>query len=69
MVGEQVQEMQLAHWLPRTELSGLAKVIPSWMSLWFSIFPTVETLGAQVVAGILVFGSYVCAQSIRTSVA
>ncbi len=68
MVGEQVQEMQLAHWLPRTEVSGLAKVIPSWMSLWFSIFPTVETLAAQVVAGILVFGSYASAQSIRTSV-
>jgi high-affinity iron transporter len=36
MVGEQAQEMQLAHWLPITEISILAKVIPTWMGLWFS---------------------------------
>jgi len=62
MVGEQVQEMQLAHWLPRTELPGLANVIPPWMGLWFSVFPTVETLAAQAVAGILVLGSYFVAR-------
>jgi high-affinity iron transporter len=62
MVGEQAQEMQLAHWLPKTDLPGLAKIIPSWMGLWFSIFPTVETLAAQAVAGILVLGSYFVAR-------
>jgi high-affinity iron transporter len=62
MVGEQAQEMQLAHWLPTTMIPGLAKRIPAWMGLWFSIFPTIETLAAQAVAAILVLGSYVIAR-------
>jgi high-affinity iron transporter len=61
MVGEQAQEMQLAHWLPTTEIPRLAGVIPAWMGLWFSIFPTVETLAAQAIAAILVVGSYFAA--------
>ncbi len=62
MVGEQAQEMQLAHWLPTTNLPQLANVIPAWMGLWFSIFPTVETLAAQAAAGLLVLGSYFAAR-------
>jgi high-affinity iron transporter len=58
MVGEQAQEMQLAHWLPTTVIPGLQALIPSWMSIWFAVFPTVETLGAQLVAALLVLGSY-----------
>ena len=65
MVGEQAQEMQLAHWLPTTALPRLANVIPAWMGLWFSIFPTVETLAAQAVAGLLVLGSYFAASAYR----
>jgi high-affinity iron transporter len=69
MVGEQAQEMQLAHWLPKTDLPRLAHVTPSWMGLWFSIFPTVETLAAQAAAGLLVLGSYFAARfrSLRTA--
>lgn len=62
MVGEEAQEMQLARWLPTTEIPSLVHVIPSWMGLWFSVFPTVETLSAQALAGLLVFGSYLTAQ-------
>ena len=62
MVGEEVQEMQLAQWLPTTEIPLLVHVIPSWMGLWFSVFPTAETLTAQVLASLLVFGSYITAQ-------
>jgi hypothetical protein len=62
MVGEEAQEMQLARWLPTTEIPSLVHVIPSWMGLWFSVFPTVETLSAQALAGLLVFGSYITAQ-------
>ncbi len=62
MVGEQAQEMQLAHWLPTTPIPWLANVIPGWMGLWFSIFPTVETLAAQAIAGVAVIGSYFMAQ-------
>ena len=58
MVGEQAQEMQLAHWLPTTTIPALAHVIPSWMGLWLAVFPTVETLTAQLVAAVLVLGSY-----------
>jgi high-affinity iron transporter len=58
MVGEQAQEMQLAHWLPVTRLQSLGAVIPGWMGLWFAVFPTVETLSAQAIAAVLVLGSY-----------
>jgi high-affinity iron transporter len=58
MVGEQAQEMQLAHWIPTTPISSLKNAIPAWMGLWFSIFPTVETLAAQLFAAVLVIGSY-----------
>lgn len=62
MVGEQTQEMQLAHWLPRTQVPWLVNKIPAWMGLWFSIFPTVETLAGQAIALALVLGSYFLAQ-------
>jgi high-affinity iron transporter len=58
MVGEQAQEMQLAHWIPTTPVKGLVDVIPAWAGLWFSVFPTVETLTAQLLAAALVIGSY-----------
>jgi len=62
MVGEQAQEMQLTHWIPTTQISGLANVIPPWMGMWFAIFPTVETLVAQLIAAVLVIGSYYAAR-------
>jgi high-affinity iron transporter len=62
MVGEQVQEMQLARWLPTTPVAHLQPVIPEWMGLWFAVFPTVETLSAQVLAAALVVGSYFLAR-------
>lgn len=62
MVGEETQEMQLAGWLPTTRLWHLSEIIPDWVGLWFSIFPTVETLVSQIVAGVLVFGSYFTAR-------
>jgi high-affinity iron transporter len=33
-------------------------VIPAWAGLWFSVFPTVQTLAAQAIAGAIVIGSY-----------
>lgn len=62
MVGEQAQEMQLAHWISTTPIPWLASLIPSWMGLWFAIFPTVETLAAQAIAAVLVVGSYAWVQ-------
>src|SRR5437773_12369288 len=62
MVGEQAQEMQLAHWISTTEISSLRSYVPPWMGLWFAVFPTVETLIAQLIAAILVVGSYYAAR-------
>src|SRR5207237_2472638 len=58
MVGEQAQEMQLAHWISTTEISSVKKYMPPWMGLWLAVFPTVETIIAQLIAGALVVGSY-----------
>jgi high-affinity iron transporter len=62
MVGEQAQEMQLAHWISRTEIPWLINVIPAWAGMWFAVFPTSETLIAQGIAAILVVGSYYAAR-------
>jgi high-affinity iron transporter len=58
MVGEQAFEMQQANWIATTEISWLKPYLPDWAGVWFSLFPTVETLLAQLVAAILVIGSY-----------
>src|SRR5213592_1897725 len=62
MVGEQAQEMQLAHWISTTPIDSLKPYIPPWMGMWFAIFPTVETLVAQLIAAVLVIGSYYAAR-------
>jgi high-affinity iron transporter len=62
MVGESVQEMQQAGWLPVTPL-GIN--IPGWMGLWFAVFPNVESFAAQGLAAALVIGSYVLAEKVR----
>jgi high-affinity iron transporter len=62
MVGESVQELQLAGWLPTHEL-GVS--FPGFMGLWFAVFPTVEGLVAQVLAALLVVGSYAVAEELR----
>ena len=61
MVGEQAQEMQLAHWIPTTKIDWLSG-IPDWAGVWFSVYPTVETLVAQFLAALLVVGSYFLAR-------
>lgn len=63
MVGEEAQEMQLAHWLPTTEVGWMKEVLPGWLGLWLSVFPTVETLTAQGLAALLVVGSYFIAKA------
>jgi high-affinity iron transporter len=55
MVGEEVQEMQLAGWLPTTDV-GVS--LPEWLGVWFATFPNVEGLVAQAVAALFVIGSY-----------
>jgi len=67
MVGEQAQEMQLAHWISTTPIDSLKNYMPQWMGLWFAVFPTVETLVAQLIAAVLVIGSYYAARRLGGS--
>jgi high-affinity iron transporter len=62
MVGEQAQEMQLAGWVRTTPIPWLQNKIPDWAGLWFSVFPTVQTLVAQGLALLVVVGSYFAAR-------
>ena len=68
MVGEQAQEMQLAHWISRTDISWLANAVPAWMGMWFAVFPTYETMVAQLLAATLVVGSYYAASHMQRRV-
>lgn len=62
MVGESVQEMQQAGWIPTTPI-GIA--LPGWLGLWFSVFPNFQSLAAQALAALLVIGSYVSVPYVR----
>lgn len=59
MVGESIQEMQQANWIPTTHININ---IPSWMGMWFAVFPNLQGLLAQLAAAMIVFGSYMLAQ-------
>ena len=61
MVGEEVNEMQLAGWIATTPIGRW----PAWLGEWFSIFPNVQTLVAQLGALTVVIGSYLLAQYLR----
>jgi high-affinity iron transporter len=63
MVGEEVNEMQLAGWIGTTNIPGLN--IPAWAGTWFSVFANVETIVAQVASVTIVVGSYLAAQYLR----
>src|SRR6202011_2093601 len=54
--------MQLAHWISTTPIDWLAGLIPRWMGMWFAVFPTYETIAAQLIAAVLVIGSYYAAR-------
>jgi high-affinity iron transporter len=60
MVGESVNEMQQAGWIATTPLPGVS--LPGWLGLWFSVFANWQTVGAQMLAAVLVIGSFVTAE-------
>ena len=62
MVGEEVNEMQLAGWIGTT---NIGVHIPGWSGQWFSLFANVQTIAAQVLAVTIVLGSYVTVQHLR----
>lgn len=63
MVGESVQEMQQAHWIGATTVH---LALPGWLNTWFAIYPTAESLIAQVAAAGVVLGSYVVARRLKS---
>jgi high-affinity iron transporter len=63
MVGGTAATFQDLGWLPTHELP--AGVIPTWMGAWFEIYPTWETIGAQLLAAAFVVGSYYAAEHIK----
>jgi high-affinity iron transporter len=62
MVGQTARTMQRVGWLPISPIGGEP---PYWLGVWFGLYPTWETLGAQVVAAAVVIGSYFVAQELR----
>ncbi len=61
MVGEEVNEMQLAGWIGTTSVGHW----PGWLGQWFSLFPNLQTIVAQVAAVVIVLGSYYTAEYLR----
>ena len=62
MVGESVQEMQQAKWLPTHHLP---LAFPGWIENWFATFPTWEGLACQLFALLFVAGTYFGSQYFR----
>jgi high-affinity iron transporter len=62
MVGNTVRTLQGVGWLSITPIDV---ELPLWMGTWLGVFPTWETLGAQVAALLFVVGSYFLAEFVR----
>jgi len=62
MVGQTARTMQGTGWIPITPIDVS---LPYWPGLWLGIYPTVETIGAQLAAAIFVIGSYYLAQELK----
>ena len=62
MVGQTDRTMQGTGWVPITPIDI---TLPYWAGLWFGVYPTVETIGAQIAAAAFVIGSYFLAQEMK----
>lgn len=62
MVGQTARTMQGTGWLSITPIDVDP---PYWLGLWFGVYPTWETIGAQLAAMAFVIGSYFLAQEVR----
>ena len=62
MVGQTARTMQGTGWIPITPIDVS---LPYWPGLWLGVYPTVETIGAQIAAAIFVIGSYYLAQELK----
>jgi high-affinity iron transporter len=62
MIGGTALSFQDLGWLPRHPTPF---TVPVWMGAWFEMYSTWETLGAQLLAGLFVVGSYVAAEQLK----
>jgi high-affinity iron transporter len=62
MMGKTVRIMQGVGWVPITPIEIDP---PYWTGIWLGIFPTVETLLAQLGGGVFVIGSYFLAERLK----
>jgi high-affinity iron transporter len=62
MVGKTVRVLQGVGWMPITPID---LDLPYWTGIWLGVFPTVETICAQVGAVAVVVGSYLVAERLR----
>jgi high-affinity iron transporter len=62
ITGNTARSMQGVGWLP---VHTLNIDFPLWMGTWLGVYPTVETLGAQLLAVAFVIGSYYAAEYYR----
>ncbi len=62
MVGQTARTMQGVGWLPITPIGGEP---PYWLGVWFGVYPSWETIGAQLLAGGFVIGSFFVAKELK----
>ncbi len=62
LVGNTARTMQGVGWL---SIHPIEIELPLWMGTWLGIYPTVETLSAQLLAFVFVIGSYFAAEWMR----
>jgi high-affinity iron transporter len=63
MVGQTVHTLQAVGWMSITPIGEIT--LPYWVGLWFGLFATVETIVAQILALVVVGGSYFGAEYLR----
>ena len=62
MVGESIQEMQQANWIPTSHINIS---LPQWLGMWFAVFPNWQGLLAQAAAVLIVLGSYLSVEHMK----
>ena len=62
LVGNTARTMQGVGWLA---IHPIEIELPLWMGTWLGVYPTVETLSAQLLAFVFVVGSYFAAEWMR----
>jgi high-affinity iron transporter len=62
LVGNTMRTLQGVGWVSITPLDA---DLPLWMGTWLGVFPTWETIGAQLGAFVFVIGSYFLAEWVR----